>query len=99
MPKLYTDPIKLYASRRPPPSKRVFEIWCPEESEGPDEAREIHAEDAESAVRKWAKTEDRDDPPRIAAGDRLPLVHVREVGDTEVRRYRVSGWYVARYDT
>ncbi len=62
--------------RLPHVCKPVFDVWLPEDGETQDDAREVHADDAEQAAEIVAERYDVDDHP-LLNGHKLE-VHVRD---------------------
>lgn len=75
----------------------LFEIWCPDEDGKPEFPDRVRGKNHTAAAEKWAEEGDDYSTPRIAMGDRHPVIHVRQCGEDAVKRFKVSGSFVQEY--
>ena len=74
-----------------------FDVWCPDDGEGPEDARHVEAFNAEYAAEMWAERDDAESAEyRIAGQKSEPLVIVQAADGTRTR-WRVSGEAVPSY--
>ncbi|WP_142501292.1 hypothetical protein [Klebsiella sp. 2680] len=75
----------------------TYLVWCPENGEEREDAREFEAHDASDAAQVWAEHDDSWSADyQIVSGISQPVVCVA-LGDGPVERFRVSGECVAQY--
>ncbi|HIE9651015.1 TPA: hypothetical protein ACXRWD_002510 [Klebsiella variicola subsp. variicola] len=75
----------------------TYLVWCPEEGEEREDAREFEARDASEAAQVWAERDDSWSADYyIVSGNSEPVVCVA-LGDGPAERFRVRGECVAQY--
>ncbi|AHF77947.1 Phage protein [Sodalis praecaptivus] len=75
----------------------TYQVWCPEDGEEREDAREIEAYDAQEAVEIWAELSDSGSADYLIVGGQVtPVVHVA-LADKVPQLFRVSGECVAQY--
>ncbi|MFW4070643.1 hypothetical protein ACKLK6_14845 [Klebsiella pneumoniae] len=75
----------------------TYLVWCPEEGEEREDAREFEARDASEAAQVWVEHDDSWSADyHIVSGISEPVVCVA-LSDGPAERFRVSGECVAQY--
>lgn len=77
--------------------KPLFRVWCEEQGDTEDDARDVHALTHEDAAEEWAEQSDLDSAEYsiVKGGD--VTVHVRRVGEDSHKTFVVSGEAVPSY--
>lgn len=66
-----------------------YMVWCPERAQSIADAKDISAADHAHAAMLWADIEDFRSAEFLIANGDMPVLHVQQQGDPEVRKYRI----------